>query len=270
MSAHLLIDAGNTRIKAAWLEPGPPAAPGAIHHLDHNGLAAALTDWLGAARPAPGFHVWISNVAGAAFAQRLTAALAPWRAELHWPRPSATFDRLHNEYERPEQLGVDHWLGLLGVLAHVRRQQADAALPPVLLAQFGTATTIDALVGQRFIGGLILPGYSLMLEALVNGTAALPLATGQQRAFPRNTHDAIVSGVAAAQAGAVLRQRARLMHEFGQAPLLFVAGGAWPVLAGELRTQLDQAGSTSPLQVVDNPVLDGLARVATLSHPFSF
>src|SRR3546814_3488501 len=58
-----------------------------------------------------------------------------------------------------------------------------------------------------FYGGLILPGPALMRSALATGTANLPEANAPFAAYPTHTHQAISSGIAAAQAGALLRQR---------------------------------------------------------------
>jgi type III pantothenate kinase len=73
--------------------------------------------------------------------------------------------------------------------------------------------------------------------------------------------------VAAAQAGALLRQWLQGHERYGVGPDIFVAGGGWPEVAAEtqrLLRQVCQAGGLAaptlcPLQ---HPVLDGLARMA--------
>lgn len=268
MKPALLIDAGNTRVKLAWLSPDGRAAHGATQTLSHPALAEGMARWLSATAPPSAFSVWISNVAGDAVAGQMKTVLDGWPTEVHLLQSQPLLDGLHNDYETPQRLGVDRWLGLLGVVHHARQQHPDP-LPPLLLAHFGTATTVDTVIDHHFVGGLILPGYQLMLSSLARGTAGLPLATGQAQDFPRSTHDAIVSGIVAAQAGAVLRQRHHVLHRTGRPPLIYVAGGAWTALAGALQSQLTQVDSTSPLHVVDNPVLDGLARVAALRSSLS-
>ena len=76
----------------------------------------------------------------------------------------------------------------------------------------GTAVTVDALDASTaaFIGGLILPGFGLMLRALELGTAGLKAPTGEAVDFPANTSDALMSGGADAIAGAVERMHRRL------------------------------------------------------------
>ena len=52
----------------------------------------------------------------------------------------------------------------------------------------------------HFLGGLILPGFGMMLRALELGTAGLKVPTGDVVDFPTNTSDALTSGGRAADA----------------------------------------------------------------------
>ena len=105
------------------------------------------------------------------------------------------------------RLGADRWVALIGARWHVL---ARGAPRPVLVVMVGTAVTVDALDTEgRFLGGLILPGFGLMLKALEMGTAGLKVPTGEVVEFPTNTSDALMSGGAYAIAGAVRRQYRR-------------------------------------------------------------
>jgi type III pantothenate kinase len=92
----------------------------------------------------------------------------------------------------------------------------------------GTAVTVDSLDAEgRFIGGLILPGFGLMLRALEQGTSGLRVPTGEVEDFPTNTSDALMSGGAHALAGAIERIHRRLVRRSGGAePLCLMTGGA--------------------------------------------
>jgi type III pantothenate kinase len=121
----------------------------------------------------------------------------------------------------------------------------------------GTATTVDLLSASgEFLGGLILPGYELMKRSLAQNTAGLPLVEGRRVDMPRNTADAIESGVAHAQAGAVERMHALLAGQAG--PLgqvaCIVSGGAAPAVA---------RGLGVPHRVVEHLVLDGVVRIVS-------
>ena len=80
----------------------------------------------------------------------------------------------------------------------------------------GTAVTVDALDHTgRFLGGLILPGFGLMLRALEMGTAGLKAPTGEAVDFPTNTSDALMSGGSDAIAGAIERMHRKLQKRTG-------------------------------------------------------
>ena len=266
----LLIDAGNTRIKAAWLTPDAPRRSTPPLILEH----ARLADLPACLDIAPR-HILGSNVAGADIRAALEhTCRTAWGLPIHWHNGQDGHHLLQNHYRDPAQLGADRWLGLLGLLQHVADEPAWQAGGACVLASFGTATTIDTLAWQTrdngtrraaFMGGLILPGAALMARSLSQGTADLPLAQGAPTAFPTDTHAAITSGIAAAQAGALLRQyRLAAALGPGTAPLLFVSGGDWPRVEPELLTALEGTGTELP-RWLDSPVLDGLASL--VHHP---
>ncbi len=80
---------------------------------------------------------------------------------------------------------------------------------PVLVTDFGTATTISVVKGRRFVGGAILPGLRLMSDALGRGTAKLPsLDINAETLVPalgKNTVMCIMSGILHGMAGATER-----------------------------------------------------------------
>jgi len=117
----------------------------------------------------------------------------------------------------------------------------------------GTAVTVDAVDAHgRFLGGLILPGFGLMLRALEMGTAGLKAPTGEAVDFPTNTSDALMSGGADALAGAVERMYRKLRQRCGEEPALVMSGGAAVKLAPI--TEL-------PFETVDTLIFDGLLQL---------
>ncbi|MDX3906865.1 MAG: type III pantothenate kinase [Pigmentiphaga sp.] len=264
----LLIDAGNTRVKFGWREdgayPGQAAPRAALQTaFRHEELAQALPQWLQAAGLRP-HRALGSNVAGPHAEQVIAGVLEAIGCPVQWVRASRRLLGVSNGYRHPERLGADRWLSLVGVWNGWRRQAAPGAHAPVhVVAHFGTATTVDTLdTSGRFIGGLILPGRELMRRSLATGTAGLPRASGRIAPFPDNTDDAIMSGIAAAQAGAVVRQWLAARERYRQEPVLVASGGAWTAIGDEVGQLMQASGSTRPVQVVDNPVLDGLACLA--------
>ena len=133
-AARLLIDAGNSRIKWSMIaDNGAEFGRGAF---EHDGAP----DW--AALPQPN-GAWISNVAGESAAGRIDALIDSRWASLPRTivRAQARQCGVTNCYEEPSSLGSDRWCGLIG---------ARAAFPGenLLIATFGTATTLEALRGD--------------------------------------------------------------------------------------------------------------------------
>jgi type III pantothenate kinase len=158
-----------------------------------------------------------------------------------------------NGYDHPSRLGADRWVALVGARARVL---ASGAPRPALVVMVGTAVTVDALDQTgHFLGGLILPGFGLMLSALELGTAGLKVPTGDVVAFPTNTSDALMSGGANAIAGAIERQVRLLTQRTGMLPMLLMGGGAAVKLA---------PSTEQPFEVFDSLIFDGLLHMQAL------
>lgn len=270
----LLIDAGNTRIKWAMLEPSltphpvrlplPWLADGAVLH---DALGQLATDWR-QHDPHPAItRVYISNVAGPTMRTRLQALLqATFMDRENSPPPVVDWFAalpylagVRNGYRNVSQLGCDRFASMIGAHALFPGQA-------LLIATCGTATTIDTVTGEgHFTGGMILPGLGLMAKSLARHTAQLPqVATG---ALPTrladNTDDAILSGCLAAQAGAIERAwaqhpavAARQEQNGFSTPALvqcLLSGGAAAAIGPQLAIAY---------RLIDNLVLIGLATVA--------
>lgn len=274
----LLIDSGNTRIKLGWRHPlsgAREAAPVSLHADQLDQLAAwlqaghaPLQDMRGHGGGAIGV-----NVAGPLVQAQIDAAVQSLGlGAVRWLHSEARAFGLSNGYEQPGQLGADRWAALLGLCDLLDGQASPAQA--ALLVSFGTATTADLLSPvqdgeRRFMGGSILPGPSLMLASLKQNTAQLPEAHGRVASFPTNTMAAISTGVAAAQAGAVLRQWEQGRRRFGTPPLVYLAGGGRALIQHELHDQLQDhcrllGVRTPPIQELDTPTLHGLALYAGL------
>jgi type III pantothenate kinase len=231
----LCIDCGNTRIKWGLLTPkGAWHARGAMPLAQIDNLRAALIDQ-------PDFNRVVGcNVSGAENAERIAAQLD---VTPEWLVPQREQCGVRNGYKKATQLGADRWASLIA--AHALNDGAS------IVVNAGTATTIDLIEADgHFRGGLILPGLRLMRAALAENTADLPLASAAHDIVPTDTDTAIVSGSLEATVGAIERMQARLKG--GQA-LCLLSGGAAAELAPLLQI---------PLQIVDDLVLKGLARVA--------
>lgn len=244
--SFLAIDTGNTRLKWALYDHPHPGArllqQGAVFLEAIDTLAEG--DWAGLPTPTAMLGC---IVAGDAARRRVEEQMELWDVEPRWVVPAAHDGGVINGYEHPHRLGADRWVALVGARA---RAQVGGTPRPALVVMIGTAVTVDALDTEgRFLGGLILPGFGLMLKALEMGTAGLRVPTGEVVDFPTNTSDALMSGGANAIAGAIERQQRKLMARTGREPLLLMAGGAAPKVAPTLDL---------PFQVLDSLLFEGL------------
>ena len=247
--SFLAIDIGNTRLKwAQYASPRPGAAllkHGAVFLETIDSLAD--NEWRALA--APGSMLGCV-VAGEGVKRRVEEQLELWDLEPRWVVSTAQAGGVVNGYDHPNRLGVDRWVALIGAR---HRVLAQGAARPALVVMVGTAVTVDALDATgRFLGGLILPGFGLMLRALEMGTAGLKAPTGEAVEFPTNTSDALMSGGADAIAGAVERMHRKLLERTGQAPALIMSGGA----AVKLEPIVDL-----PFETVDTLIFDGLLQL---------
>ena len=244
--SFLAIDIGNTRLKWAQYSSPKPGATlmnhGAVFLETIDNLAD--TEWKVLVPPA---SVLGCVVAGDGVKRRVEEQLELWDVEPRWVVSTAAACGVINGYEHPNRLGVDRWVALIGAR---HRMLSQGAARPVLVVMVGTAVTVDALdASGRFLGGLILPGFGLMLRALEMGTAGLKAPTGEAVDFPTNTSDALMSGGADAIAGAVDRMHRKLQARTGVAPVLIMTGGA----AVKLAPITEQKFET-----VDTLIFDGL------------
>jgi type III pantothenate kinase len=255
--SFLAIDVGNTRLKwGLYAKPLPGAAllaQGAVFLETIDDLAES--EWKGLAAPSTMLG---SCVAGDTVRRRVREQLELWdELEPRWVIPSAHEAGVINGYEHPGRLGADRWVALVGARQRALALAGHGGTPrPALVVMVGTAVTVDALDTEgRFLGGLILPGFGLMLRALEMGTAGLKVPTGDVVDFPTNTSDALMSGGANAIAGAIERQHRKLIQRTGREPLLLMTGGAAVKLAPitDLR-----------FETVDSLIFDGL--LAIQSH----
>jgi type III pantothenate kinase len=247
----LLVDLGNSRLKVALRLPaGGTRLLGEARHRE-AGVAAALGTALDGFALAGVEGALCANVAGAAAGQALEEALrARGCTPLSFLRAGPEACGVRCAYAEPARLGADRWAALLGA-----RGLTDGAC---LVVDAGSALTIDAMApGGRHLGGWIIPGLAMMLDALETRTGDLRArrqasAGAGPGTFPADSGPAMEDGARLAAAGAVRLAHERLEAHCGVAARLLLAGGDAPALL----PALDGA------ELVPDLVLQGLARAA--------
>ncbi|RME50178.1 MAG: type III pantothenate kinase [Caldilineae bacterium] len=154
--------------------------------------------------------------------------------------------------ERPDVVGRDR---LADVAAGFQRAQG-----PVIVVDFGTATTFNVVDGQGvFRGGAIAPGLGTVTDALVERASALPAVelTPPPQAICTSTVPAIQSGLVYGYVCLVEGLLARLEAELDEPAQVFATGGLGHVIA-PLTTAID---AYDPWLT-----LDGVRRIYTLNR----
>jgi type III pantothenate kinase len=247
----LALDVGNTRLK--WAQYDAPVvgakllAHGAVFLENIDRLAE--DDWRGMPEPTA---ILGCVVAGDAIKRRVADQMDLWDVAPRWVNSSTHEAGLTNGYDHPGRLGADRWVAMIGAHHRLLRRGIHK---PCLVVMVGTAVTVEAIDAEgRFLGGIILPGHGIMLRALESGTAGLHVPTGDVRAFPTNTSDALTSGGTFAIAGAVQLMADNITRHCGQAPECIMTGGAGWKMAPSMSVQFE---------LVESLIFDGLLEVAS-------
>lgn len=128
---------------------------------------------------------------------------------------------LDNRYDDPESVGADRIVNAVAAGRHYGF--------PAIIVDIGTATTVEAVDGQScYLGGAILTGLYVSLEALITRTAKLPdvdLEEQLPRVIATNTPDSIRSGFIYGYAGAIDALIRRSRDELDEDGISVVATG---------------------------------------------
>jgi type III pantothenate kinase len=128
---------------------------------------------------------------------------------------------LKNRYDDPGAVGADRIVNAVAAGRHYGF--------PAIIVDIGTATTVEAVDGEGcYLGGAILTGLDVALDALVSRTAKLPsvdLEEEPPRAIATNTPDSIRSGFVYGYAGALDALVRRSREELGEEGVRVVATG---------------------------------------------
>ncbi len=139
--------------------------------------------------------------------------------------------------EQPEEVGADRLVN--AVAAH------DRYGGPLIVVDFGTATTFDVVDGEgAYCGGVIAPGVNLSLEALHMAAAKLPrVAIGRpDRVIGRGTIEAMQSGIYWGYVSMIEGIVRRIAEEFGAQMNVVATGG----LASMFSQSTDAIESADP------------------------
>ena len=148
--------------------------------------------------------------------------------------------------DNAKEVGADR---IVNNVSALRKYGADR---PMIVVDFGTATTFNVLKDGEFIGGVIAPGIKGSLDSLVSGTAKLPRVEieAPKSVIATNTVTNMQAGIVFGFAGLVEYVVKKIKKELKEDDVLTIAtGGFSETIARE----------TKCIDVIDKMLtLDGL------------
>jgi type III pantothenate kinase len=135
-------------------------------------------------------------------------------------------------YENPSEVGADRIVN--GVAAYERF--GVKAARPMIVVDFGTATTLDAITAKgEYLGGAICPGVQISADALFQRAARLPRIDVRRpdRVIGRTTVGAMEAGLFYGYVGMVDGLVRRMDEELGGGAICVATGGLAGIIAPE-------------------------------------
>jgi type III pantothenate kinase len=237
----LELDVGNTAIKWRRLNAGKVVESGRLPD-GVEGVCDLLLEAVNMVR--------IGSVASSDLEVRLRVLLAQSGLEYKFAASQLECAGVVNGYQDVQKMGVDRWLAMVAAFQVKRRA--------CVVIDAGTALTIDVLNNDGLHqGGYILPGASLVLKVLEDGTGRVRFSAEDAKCTAPgvNTDSCVHNGKWLALIGAVNAALNEAQLLIGYQYDVFITGGDGLTLrrlAGEIATSW---------RYHEDLVLDGLAPV---------
>lgn len=135
-------------------------------------------------------------------------------------------------YENPAEVGADRIVNAIAAFEQFGR----ASRMPLIVCDFGTATTLDAISERgEYLGGAICPGVTISADALFQRAARLPRIDVRKpsHVVGRTTVGAMESGLFYGYVGMVEGLVRRMRDELGGRASCVATGGLAAVIAPE-------------------------------------
>jgi len=137
-------------------------------------------------------------------------------------------------YENPADVGADRIVNAIAA----REMYGGSGDRPLIVCDFGTATTLDAVSSKgEYLGGAICPGVTISADALFQRAARLPRIDVRKPStvIGRTTVGAMESGLFYGYVGMVEGLVRRMNDELGGNARCIATGGLAAVIAPETR-----------------------------------
>jgi len=236
MDNCMLVDLGNSSLQWTRVVGDTLELRNRFHH-GNKPLTEKLNKAWGHLKPPKA--VWLAAVANQEIQDDLKYWIEQqWSVPMHIMRTEKSSLSVVCAYTKPTDLGVDRWAAILAGY-HYQPQG-------VCVVDCGTAITLDAVRGDGLhLGGYILPGFELMEQCLLAGTAIGEVTDdGSEGAWGNSTASCIALGVRKSIISLVESSIERLQAVGVCDPALILTGGSAKEIAAliemdhEMREQL--------------------------------
>ena len=231
----LFIDVGNTKTKWCLTSTKGIEKTGSIFNTELIDLSINSEDIE---------TVFISSVNSENLEKQIVEKIKPLCPHIYFAKVNKQF--LETNYS--DELGVDRWLGVLALTEKTKKN--------AIIIDSGTALTIDLLLieNDSFLhkGGLILPGFHLFNQSLIQNSAAIRLKNKDITIDINNSDMALLHGFLMSVSGAVEKF---IMHHhlnFNEIDI-YLTGGDANIIFDSLEEQLQLK-----YHRIENAVIEGL------------
>lgn len=135
--------------------------------------------------------------------------------------------------DNPAQLGSDLVVDAVAAIAQYKT--------PIMVFDMGTATTLSVINSRcDYIGGMIIPGVAITLEALSSKTSQLPYINFEapKNLIGTNTEDCMKSGIMYGNASMLDGIIERMTAELGENPTVVATGGLAAVITPYCKSKI--------------------------------
>lgn len=250
----LLIEAGNSRIKTAFVDESSNELirPASFYYHGQQLNHEMVQHWEAWTPPT---EVYLASVAEEDVQHIIARWVREhWHCTVHFVNSLPQAGGVINGYALPATLGVDRFLAMVAAWQRYPNQ-------PLIVVDCGTATTIDYIdkTGMH-VGGMIVPGLHTLAVALQQ-TTQIKLASGFQPGrlkltLGRNTADAISQGIYWQTVDFVNVEIQKLLQKTTAATRCLLTGGGADLIVGDIQ---------HPVELVPDLVLLGLHAIAIAS-----
>ena len=172
---------------------------------------------------------------------------------------------IRNLYQKPGQVGQDR---LVNAYAGVMFYGV-----PLIVVDFGTAVTFDVVSKNKaYLGGMILPGLQISLDALAERTALLPkIKLNKPREFiGRDTQDSMLSGIVYGFAALTDELTKKIKNKIGKNALVIGTGGNISLIKTYCKTldKIDKDLTLKGLSFIYRNFLDSAAHCRRIKENF--